>query len=100
MKLKNNSIGPKVIHYINNSGARKSVTIETNGVVEIVNYGRFVNEVEIQNGWVSIVNDEVEVEVLTEEQKMKKATKDVESYMSESDVKTEKKNAQKKIKNS
>lgn len=118
MKLKNNSIGHKVMHYISTQGGRKTVTIETNQTVEIVDCERIINEIEIQNQWVSIV-DEVnakkiviatevvvpavvieetvapEVEEIAapiEEQpvdKMEEASKNVESYMSETDTKSE-----------
>ena len=80
MKLKNNSIEPKVIHYVSTQGGRRTATIETNGVVEINDCSRIINEHEIEHKWVSIV-DETNAPV----SKMEKATKDVESYMSESD---------------
>ncbi len=83
MKLKNNSIGPKVIHYASSQGGRKAVTIETNEIVEINDCVKIINEQEIEHKWVVIVDEENEV--IAPENKMEEATKDVESYMSESE---------------
>ena len=91
MKLKNNSIGPKVMHYVSTQGGRRSVTIESNGVVEIADCEKIINEDEIEHQWVSIVT-----EIDSNEEKLAKATKDVESYMSESDKEESDKKAQKK----
>jgi hypothetical protein len=85
MKLKNNSIGPKVVHYIDNDGSRKIIEIESNGVVDI-DCDKIINEVEIQNAWISVLD-----EPISADEKLAKATKDVESYMSESENKSSKK---------
>ena len=90
MKLKNNSIEPKVIHYVSTEGGRKSVTINVNEIAEISDCNKIINDIEIEHKWVSLISDE------STSEKMEKATKDVESYMSESDEKSEKKKAQKK----
>ena len=81
MKLKNNSIGPKVIHYVSSQGGRKAVTIETNETVEINDCAKIINEQEIEHKWVSIVDESNETNSIVN--KMEEATKDVESYMSE-----------------
>jgi hypothetical protein len=88
MKLKNNSVGPKMIYYINNEGARKSVELESNGIIEINDCSEILNKIEIENAWVSIVDEKI-----SDSEKLAKATKDVESYMSESE---EKKSSKKK----
>ena len=94
MKLKNNSIGPKVIHYVSTGGGRRAVTLESNGIVEINDCGRIINEIEIEHKWVSIVD-----ETSSPKEKMAKATKDVESYMSESEeISENKKDSKEKIK--
>jgi hypothetical protein len=91
MKLKNNSVEPKVIHYISTQGGRRIVTLETNGVVEINDCVRIINEIEIEHKWVSIVDETSIPEANFPEDKMEKASKDVESYISEpeSDLKVE-----------
>ena len=78
VKLKNNSIGPKVIHYVSTQGGRKIVTINSNEIFEITDCEKIINEDEIEHKWVSIV-EETKIPI----NKMEKATKDVESYMSE-----------------
>ena len=93
MKLKNNSIGPKVMHYVSTQGGRRNITIESNGVVEITDCEKIINEDEIEHQWVSIVT-----ETNSNEDKLAKATKDVESYMSESEEESDNKKAQKKKK--
>jgi hypothetical protein len=91
MKLKNNSVGPKVIHYVSTQGGRKNITIESNEVVEINDCDKIINEHEIEHQWVLVVDA-----TNSSEDKMEKATKDVESYMSESDEKSESKKSSKK----
>ena len=83
-----------MIHYISTQGGRKIVTIETNEIVNIDDCERIINEQEIEQKWVSVV-DEKEEEI-PEVDKMEVATKDVESYMSETEVKTETKKSSKK----
>ena len=78
MKLKNNSVGPKMIYYINNEGGRKSVELESNGIVEVNDCREIINKIEIENNWVIIMDEKI-----SNEEKLAKATKDVESYMSE-----------------
>lgn len=95
MKLKNNSIGPKVMHYVSTEGGRKNITIESNGIVEITDCEKIINQDEIEHQWVSIVT-----ETNSNEEKLAKATKDVESYMSESEDSDNKKAQKKKTKNS
>ena len=93
MKLKNNSIGPKVIHYISTHGGRRAVTIESNGIVEINDCVKVLNEIEIEHKWVSVVEEDstIEKSFPAEEnspvEKMKKASEDVESYISEPEEK-------------
>ncbi len=94
MKLQNNSIEPKVIHYVSTQGGRKSVTIETNGVVEIDDCQKIINEHEIENKWVSVLAEIEVVEVPVS--KLEKATQDVEEYMSETEEQTEVKTETKK----
>ena len=81
MKLKNNSVGPKVIHYVSIQSGRKAVTIEANEIVEINDCAQIINNQEIEHKWVTIVAEEKEI--ATPVTKMEEATKDVESYMSE-----------------
>lgn len=77
-----------MIYYINNEGARKSVELESNGIIEINDCSEILNKIEIENAWVSIVDEKI-----SDSEKLAKATKDVESYMSESE---EKKSSKKK----
>lgn len=77
-----------MIYYINNEGARKSVELESNGIIEINDCSEILNKIEIENAWVSIVDEKI-----SDSEKLAKATKDVESYMSESG---EKKSSKKK----
>lgn len=87
MKLKNNSIGPKVIHYVSTEGGRKNITIDSNQIVEISDCDRIINNDEIEHKWVSILEENI-----SDSEKLAKATKDVESYMSENvDKKSSKK---------
>jgi hypothetical protein len=80
-----------VIHYVSTQGGRKNITIESNEIVEMNDCERIINEQEIEHQWVSII-DETNSSV----EKMEKATKDVESYMSESGEKSENKKSSKK----
>lgn len=83
------------MHYISTQGGRKNVTIESNGIVEILDCKKIINENEIEHKWVSIIT-----EAISNEEKLAKATKDVESYMSKLDDKSDNKSSKEKIKNS
>jgi len=86
VKLKNNSVGPKVIHYVSLQGGRKNITIDSNQTVEIADCERIINNEEVENKWISIIDDSS-----SSEQKMKQASKDVESYMSKENKSSKKK---------
>jgi len=87
MHLKNNSTDTKEIHYISTQGNRRIVIINPSQIVEITDCERliYLNEEDVES--ISIVEKPIEeiVEKPVEEivSKMEKATKDVESYMSE-----------------
>lgn len=87
MKLKNNRNVPITFHYSNEKG-RKFVLIPANGTVEIEDSSKIVSNVEVDNKWIEVVNND---EVAIVDKKMIEAQKDVEDYM----LATEKKKSKK-----